>query len=103
LDAVLNRNEIIDRFTNGTTSISESMLIILSILSRFDISYITSIHAENVLNSLAPILDKDGYQTLFFYGGKSNSCYFGSLRSEAQFDEYHCQNDYNDSSSDMSD
>jgi hypothetical protein len=53
-------------------------------------SYIINAHAENVINSLVPILEKDGYQILFCYGGKSNSCDFDNLRSEAQFDEYSC-------------
>ncbi|MDR1891340.1 MAG: LTA synthase family protein [Puniceicoccales bacterium] len=102
LDSLTDKSYVFDGFANGTTSIDGLTSIILSIPPLFDVSYITSAYAENDVNSLASILKKDGYKTLFFYGGRSNSCNFGSLANKAQFDEYHCQNDYDGPSSDIS-
>ncbi|MDR2779082.1 MAG: LTA synthase family protein [Puniceicoccales bacterium] len=102
LDSLINRSYIFDGFANGTTSIDGLTSIVLSIPPLFDVSYINSAYAENAVNSLASILKKDGYTTLFFYGGKRNSCNFDSLRSKAQFDEYYCQYDYDGPTSDIS-
>jgi hypothetical protein len=102
LDSLIDRSYIFDGFANGTTSRDGLTSIILSIPPLFDVSYIISAYAENDVNSLASILTKDGYKTLFFDGGKSNSYNFGRRANKAQVDEYHCQNDYDDPLSDIS-
>jgi phosphoglycerol transferase MdoB-like AlkP superfamily enzyme len=102
LDSLIERSYIFDGFANGTTSIDGLTSMVLSIPPLLDIPYIVSTYSENVVNSLASILKKDGYKTLFFYGGKGNSCNFGSLVSKAQFDECYCQYDYDGPSSNIS-
>ncbi|MDR2603414.1 MAG: LTA synthase family protein [Puniceicoccales bacterium] len=102
LDSLIEKSYIFDGFANGTTSIDGLTSMVLSIPPLFDASYITSAYGENIVNSLASILKEDGYRTLFFYGGKENSCNFGSLGSKAQFDEYYCQHDYDGPSSNIS-
>ncbi|MDR2432658.1 MAG: sulfatase-like hydrolase/transferase [Puniceicoccales bacterium] len=101
LDSLIGKSYIFDGFANGTTSIDGLTSIILSIPPLFDAPYIISAYGENTVNSSASILKKDGYKTLFFYGGKGNSCNFGSLGNRAQFDEYYCQYDYDGPSSDI--
>ncbi|MDR1232850.1 MAG: sulfatase-like hydrolase/transferase, partial [Puniceicoccales bacterium] len=102
LDSLIEKSYIFDGFANGTTSIDGLTSTVLSIPPLFDVSYIISAYSENAVNSLASILKKDGYKTLFFYGGKDNSCHFGSLTSKAQFDECYCQYDYDGPSSNAS-
>ncbi|MDR2776668.1 MAG: LTA synthase family protein [Puniceicoccales bacterium] len=102
LDSIIEKSYVFDGFANGTTSIDALTSIMLTIPPLLDASYITSAYSENAVNSLASILKKDGYRTLFFYGGKSNSCHFESLTSKAQFDEYYCQYDYDGPTSNVS-
>ncbi|MDR0693655.1 MAG: LTA synthase family protein [Puniceicoccales bacterium] len=101
LDSLIERSYIFDGFANGTVSIEGLTSMILSIPPLLDIPYIISAYSENVVNSLASILGKDGYKTLFFYGGKRNSCNFGNLVSKAQFDEHYYQYDYDGPSSNI--
>ncbi|MDR0741863.1 MAG: LTA synthase family protein [Puniceicoccales bacterium] len=102
LDSLIEKSYIFDGFANGTVSIDGLTSMMLSIPPLLDTSYIISAYGENAVNSLASILKKDGYKTLFFYGGKSNSCNFGSLTSKAQFDKCYCQYDYDGPASDIS-
>ncbi|MDR2628993.1 MAG: LTA synthase family protein [Puniceicoccales bacterium] len=102
LDSLIEKSYTFDGFANGTTSIGGLTSILLGIPPLFDMPYIISAYAENAVNSLASILKKDGYKTLFFYGGKDNSCHFRSLTSKAQFDEHYCQYDYDGPASNVS-
>jgi phosphoglycerol transferase MdoB-like AlkP superfamily enzyme len=102
LDSLIGKSYVFDGFANGMTSIDGLTSILLGVPRMFDSSYIVSAYAENAVNSLASILKKSGYTTLFFYGGRSNSCNFDSLRSKAQVDEYYCMYDYDGPSSDAS-
>jgi hypothetical protein len=102
LDSLIAKSYVFDGFANGQISTDGLTAVAFGIPALFDSSYIVSAYSENAVNSLASILKKDGYSTLFFYGGKSNSCNFGSMRTKAQIEKYYCQCDYDGPSSDVS-
>jgi phosphoglycerol transferase MdoB-like AlkP superfamily enzyme len=102
LDSLMERSYIFDGFANGTVSIDGLTSVVLSVPPLFNSPYITSAYSGNTVDSLASILKKDGYETVFFYGGKRNSCNFDSFRSKAQIEKYYCQYDYDGPSSDIS-
>ncbi|MDR1401485.1 MAG: sulfatase-like hydrolase/transferase [Puniceicoccales bacterium] len=100
LDSLLKKSYAFDGFANGVVSIDALTSITLGIPCLFGSPYITSAYAENAMVPLPAILRKDGYKTMFFYGGKSNSCHFNSLRVKAQIEEYYCEYDYDGPESD---
>ncbi|MDR1414002.1 MAG: LTA synthase family protein [Puniceicoccales bacterium] len=101
LDSLIQKSYVFDGFANGTISIDGLTSIVLGVPRLFNMSYITSAYAENAVESLPLLLRKNGYRTMFFYGGKRNSCNFDSLRSKAQIEEYYCEYDYDGSKSDI--
>ena len=94
LDSLISKSYVLDGFANGTVSIDGLTSILTSIPPLFESSYITSAYAGNSIDSLPKILKNNGYETMFFYGGKPNSCYFGSLVSSTGIDKNYCQFDY---------
>ncbi|MDR1433428.1 MAG: LTA synthase family protein [Puniceicoccales bacterium] len=102
LDSLIERSYVFDGFANGATSIDGLTSVMLGVPRLFNSSYITSAYGENAIVSLPLLLQRDGYKTMFFYGGKRNSCNFDSLRTKAQIEEYYCECDYDGSPLDIS-
>lgn len=102
LDTLIKKSYIFDAFANSRVSIDSLTAIVTGIPPLFDSSYITSAYVDNKIESLLSLLSQKGYQTLFFYGGKHNSCNFDSLRTKAKIRYYFCQDDYDGPSSDVS-
>lgn len=101
LDSLISKSYVLDGFANGTVSIDGLTSILTSIPPLFESLYITSAYAGNTIDSLPKMLKNSGYETMFFYGGKPNSCNFGSLVLSTGIDKNYCQYDYDGPSSDI--
>jgi phosphoglycerol transferase MdoB-like AlkP superfamily enzyme len=102
LDSLIEKSYVFDGFANGTTSVDALTSIVLGIPPLFGSPYVFSEYAENAIDSLPLLLETDGYGTMFFYGGKRNSCHFNSVRKKARIGEYYCEDDYDGPPSDIS-
>ncbi|MDR3144539.1 MAG: sulfatase-like hydrolase/transferase [Puniceicoccales bacterium] len=102
LDSLVDRGYAFDGFANGSTSVDALISVLLGIPPLSNFPYIVSQYVENAIDPLPLLLAKDGYGTMFFYGGKRNSCHFNSVRSKARIAEYYCEDDYDGPSSDVS-
>ncbi len=101
LDTLIKKSYIFDAFANGSTSIDGLTSIVAGIPPLFGSAYIVSKYTENSFDALPALLERMGYSTVFFYGGKKNSCNFDSLRIKAGIDNYYCQDDYTGPSKDI--
>ncbi|MDR1595863.1 MAG: sulfatase-like hydrolase/transferase [Puniceicoccales bacterium] len=102
LDSLIEKSYVFDGFANGLISIDGLTSVLLGIPPLLNSSYILSAYSQNRMESLPSLLQKNGYKTLFFYGGRRNSCNFDSLRRKAQIEECYCVYDYDGPPSDIS-
>jgi hypothetical protein len=94
LDALLARSLCFDGFANGTISIDGLTAILESIPALFESSFITSAFSYNRSKAPLEVMRRMGYNTLFFYGGKKNSCNFDSGRVHAGVEKYLSRYDF---------
>lgn len=88
-------------FANGTTSIEAVPAIVASIPSLMEESYITSIYQTNQIHGLAEELNKHGYHSSFFHGGKNGTMGFDVFAKNAGFQHYYGMNEYPHSADDF--
>lgn len=94
LDDLLARSLCFDGFANGTVSIDGLTAILEGIPALFESSFITSAFSCNRSEALLKAMRRMGYDTLFFYGGKKNSCNFDSGRIHAGVEKYLSRYDF---------
>ena len=82
-------------YANGLKSIEALPAITASIPTLMNNPFITSDYAQNKIESLASILNKEGYNTSFFHGGLRGTMGFYSFNQKAGFQEYHGMEEYN--------
>jgi phosphoglycerol transferase MdoB-like AlkP superfamily enzyme len=99
-DSLIARGYVFDGFANGMTSADGLTSVLLGIPALFDSFYTASAYGGNRVDPLASALRRDGYETIFFYGGKKNSCHFDSIRKTAEVEKYYCKSDYDGPGSD---
>ena len=85
-------------YANGLKSIEALPAITASIPALMNNPFITSSYAQNKIESLASILNKEGYSTSFFHGGLRGTMGFYSFSKKAGFDQYHGMEEYNNNS-----
>jgi len=95
LDTLISRSLVFEGYSNGKRSIEGIPAIVAGIPSLMNEAFITSVYAENKYESLASILSKKGYQTMFFHGGSNGTMGFNSFTKVAGFDNYYGRNEYN--------
>ena len=101
LDSLIKKSYTFDAFANGRISVNALTSVATGVPSLFDSTFIVSRYAENNIVAWPKLLGDQGYQTLFFYGGKRNSCHFDSVRVKAGMRSYFCCEDYDGPSKDM--
>ena len=82
-------------YANGLKSIEALPAITASIPNLMDNPFITSNYGQNQFESLASLLNKEGYNTSFFHGGQRGTMGFHSFTRKAGFQEYHGLEEYN--------
>ena len=82
-------------YANGLKSIEALPAITASIPTLMDNPFITSNYGQNQFESLASLLNIEGYNTSFFHGGQRGTMGFYSFCRKAGFHEYHGMEEYN--------
>jgi phosphoglycerol transferase MdoB-like AlkP superfamily enzyme len=95
LDSLIQHSLVFENaFANGKTSITALPSILASLPGLMTEPYITSPYSANQLQSLPHILEKRGYTTSFFHGGKNGTMGFDSFCRVAGIDHYYGKNEY---------
>ena len=96
LDSLMKHSMVFNNaFANGLKSIEALPAITASIPTLMDNPFITSNYGQNQFESLASLLNVEGYNTSFFHGGHKGTMGFYSFTSKAGFQEYHGLEEYN--------
>ncbi|MDP4207422.1 MAG: LTA synthase family protein [Bacteroidota bacterium] len=81
-------------FANGKRSIEAVPAILAGLPAFMDDSYISSRFSGNRLIALPTILDKEGYHTSFFHGGRNGTMGFDEFAHIAGIKQYYGLNEY---------
>jgi phosphoglycerol transferase MdoB-like AlkP superfamily enzyme len=96
LDSLIRYSLICDQaFANGKRSVEGIPSVITSIPTLMEDSYLTSSYVTNEINSIASILDKEGYHSAFFHGGNKGTMGFEDFSKIAGYDEFFGRKEYN--------
>ncbi|MCK5823189.1 MAG: sulfatase-like hydrolase/transferase [Bacteroidales bacterium] len=95
LDSLISRSLVFDyAFANGKKSIEAVPSVLASIPALMNNPFITSNYSSNKINSLASILNKEGYYSSFFHGGNNGTMGFDNFTMMADIDDYYGRNEY---------
>ncbi len=95
LDSLIENSLVFTRaFANGKRSMEALPSIMAGLPALTDETYITSKYSSNKINSIATELDKLGYHTSFFHGGKNGTMGFDKFVKIAGFHKYYGKNEY---------
>jgi phosphoglycerol transferase MdoB-like AlkP superfamily enzyme len=96
LDSLMQHGMVFNNaYANGLKSIEALPAITASIPTLMTNPFITSNFAQNKFESLASLLNNEGYNTSFFHGGLRGTMGFYSFSQKAGFQEYHGLEEYN--------
>jgi len=96
LDSLMQHGMVFNNaYANGLKSIEALPAITASIPTLMTNPFITSDYAQNNFESLASLLNNEGYNTSFFHGGLRGTMGFYSFSRKADFQEYHGMEEYN--------
>ena len=96
LDSLMKHGMVFNNaYANGLKSIEALPAITASIPTLMDNPFITSNYGQNQFESLASLLNIEGYNTSFFHGGQRGTMGFYSFSRKAGFQEYHGMEEYN--------
>ncbi len=95
LDSLIQESLVFtNAFANGKRSMEAMPSIMAGLPALTDETYITSRYASNQINSIASILDQEGYHSAFFHGGKNGTMGFDKFAEIAGFKKYYGMNEY---------
>ncbi|MCG8475337.1 MAG: sulfatase-like hydrolase/transferase [Cytophagales bacterium] len=95
LDELIDKSMVFDHFySNGKRSIESMPSILSSLPHLFKNAYIASPFSTNKIHSLAGELNKAGYETSIFHGGRNGTMGFDQFSSIAGFQQYVGLNEY---------
>ncbi len=96
LDSLISKSLVFPyAFANGKKSIEALPAILSSVPSLMESPYIASKYGSNKVESLASILNEQGYTTSFFHGGANGTMGFDSYTEIAGVDQYYGLDEYN--------
>lgn len=94
LDSLINNSLVFtNAYANGRKSI-DAMPSVLASIPSLTMPYIVSEYSNNHINSVASLLNKKGYKTVFFHGAPNGSMGFDAFANTAGFSEYRGKNEY---------
>ena len=95
LDSLISKSLVFDyAFANGKKSIEAVPSVLASIPALMNNPFITSNYSSNKINSLASILNKEGYYSSFFHGGNNGTMGFDNFTMMAGIQDYYGKNEY---------
>jgi phosphoglycerol transferase MdoB-like AlkP superfamily enzyme len=94
LDSLFEHSLAFRGTANGKRSIEGIPAILSSLPTLSDESFLNSPYAANSIEGMAHTLDKYGYTTAFFHGGKNGTMSFDSYAKAAGFQRYYGKNEY---------
>jgi len=98
LDSIISNGRMyLQSFSNGRKSIDAMPSVLTSIPMMVEPFLLTS-YSGNKLNSIASILNEEGYYTAYFHGAPNGSMGFQAFANSAGFDDYFGMNEYPDKS-----
>lgn len=96
LDSLMQHSLIFtNAYANGLKSIEALPAITASIPALMNNPFITSNYAQNNFESIASLLNQEGYHTSFYHGGARGTMGFYSFSKKAGFSEYFGMEEYN--------
>ena len=101
LDSLCKKSYVFTKaFANSKRSIEGIPAITASIPALMDEPFITSAYNTNKINSVAGILKKEGYHTIFFHGGNNGTMGIENFSMLAGYEKYSGRNEYTGPASD---
>ncbi len=95
LDSLITKSMVFDyAFANGKKSIEAVPSILSSIPALMNNPFITSNYSSDKINSLASILNKQGYYTAFFHGGSNGTMGFDDFAKMSGMQDYYGRDEY---------
>ncbi|MCF0191271.1 MAG: sulfatase-like hydrolase/transferase [Marinilabiliaceae bacterium] len=95
LDSLVSQSlSFCNAYSNGRKSI-DAMPSILASIPSLTMPYVVSQYSNNKVNSIASILNDEGYETAFFHGAPNGSMGFDAFAKIAGFKSYRGKNEYN--------
>ena len=88
-------------YANGRRSIDGVPAILASMPQWMDEAFITSPYASLPFTSLASILEREGYRTSFYHGGRNGTMGFDGFAKSAGFQRYVGLNEYDNGEDDF--
>ncbi|MDP7567333.1 MAG: LTA synthase family protein [Flavobacteriales bacterium] len=99
LDSLMQHSLVFtNAYANGLKSIEALPAITASIPTLMTNPFITSDYAQNNFESIASLLNKEGYKTSFYHGGTRGTMGFYSFSKKAGFNNYYGMEEYNNNS-----
>lgn len=94
LDSLIGNSRMyLQSFSNGRKSIDAMPSVLASIPMMVEPFLLTS-YSANKINSIASILNGEGYHTAYFHGAPNGSMGFQAFANAAGFKEYYGRNEY---------
>ena len=96
LDSLIEHSLVFtNAYANGIKSIEALPAITASIPTLMNNPFITSNYGQNNFQSIASLLNKEGYKTSFYHGGNKGTMGFYSFCKKANFTNYYGREEYN--------
>jgi sulfatase-like protein len=98
LDSLISQSLVFDNaFSDGKKSIEGIPAVMAGLPSWMDEPFITSDYNKDNITSLSELLNKTGYNTAFFHGGKNGTMGFDSFCKNSGVKHYYGYTEYNNS------
>ena len=94
LDSLIDQSLVCDGFANGKHSIEGIPAILSGLPTWMNQNFLTSVYAGNKFNSLASLLQKAGYSSAFYHGGRNGTIGLDAYARAAGFDHYYGRTEY---------
>jgi len=89
LDSLIHEGLLLENaYANGKKSIEALPAILSSIPALMNNSYISSKYSANRIESIASVLNSEGYETVFYHGGANGTMGFDAFSRMAGVEEY---------------
>lgn len=96
LDSLIQKSLVFpNAYANGKRSIEGIPAILAGLPALMHDPFISSAYSGNAVTSVAGLLGKEGYSTIFFHGGTNGTMGFDNFSKLAGFEKYFGRSEYN--------
>jgi phosphoglycerol transferase MdoB-like AlkP superfamily enzyme len=85
-------------YANGKRSIDAMPAVLASIPALMSVPYVNTSYQSNNISSIGKLLNKEGYYTAYFHGGRNGTMAFDNFINVSGFGKYYGMNEYPDKS-----